>query len=315
MPLRPLGRSGLNVSTVCLGGNVFGWTVDEPTAFKLLDAWLDAGMNFVDTADTYSVWIPGHVGGESETMIGNWLKARGNRAKVIIGTKVGMPMAPDRVGLSPVHIRNSIDASLQRLQTDYVDLYQSHKDDPAVPIADVLGTYADLIKAGKVRAIGASNFSATRLKESLDVSASRNLPRYESLQPHYNLYERAGYEAEIEPLCRANDVGVIPYYGLASGFLTGKYRSEKDFGQSPRGRGMAKYLNERGLKVLAALDAVAGKHKANAAQVAIAWLIARPGITAPIASATKLSQLKDLIAAAALKLDADDVKRLDVAAT
>lgn len=311
MPMRPLGRSGLNVSTVCLGGNVFGWTADEAATFRLLDAWLEAGMNFVDTADTYSVWIPGHVGGESETLIGKWMKARGNRAKVVVGTKVGMQMAPDRVGLSPAHIRRSIDDSLKRLQTDYVDLYQSHRDDPAVPIADVLGTYGELIKAGKVRAIGASQFSAARLKESLETSEKSGLPRYESLQPHYNLYERQSFESELAPVAKAAGLGVIPYYGLASGFLTGKYRSEKDFGKSPRGANMGRFLNERGLKILAALDDVAARRNANPAQVAIAWLIARPEITAPIASATKPDQLADLVAAATLPLDAGDIAQLN----
>lgn len=311
MPHRPLGRSGLQVSPVCLGGNVFGWTVDETVAFPLLDAWLDAGMNFIDTADTYSVWIPGHVGGESETILGKWMKARGNRSKVVLGTKVGMEMSPQRKGLSPKHIRQSIDDSLNRLQTDYVDLYWSHKDDPDVPLADVLGTYAELIKAGKVRAIGASQFTAARFKESLETSRKNGVPRYEALQPHYNLYERAPVENDFVPVCIAETIGIAPYYGLASGFLTGKYRSEKDFGQSPRGRGMGKYLNERGLKILAALDAVAGKHRANPAQVAIAWLIARPGITAPIASATTPAHIADLAAAASLTLDAEDMKRLN----
>jgi len=313
MQLRPLGRSGLSISPICLGGNVFGWTADEKASFAVLDAFVAGGGNFIDTADTYSRWIPGNKGGESETIIGKWLKSRGNRDKVIIGTKVGMEMTPERKGLSKAHIIASVEQQLKRLQTDVIDLYQSHKDDPDVPLEEPLEVYQELIKAGKVRAIGASNYSATRLRQALDVSARMGLPRYESLQPHYNLYERSGYEAETEAVCRTNEVGVTPYYGLASGFLTGKYRSEADFGKSPRGRGMSRFLNERGLRILAALDEVAAKHKANPAQVALAWLVARPGITSAIASATSSTQVEDLLAAGRLALDAESIALLDQA--
>ena len=308
MEQRRLGRSDLMVSPLCLGGNVFGWTADEATSFKVLDRFVDAGLNFIDTADVYSAWAPGNSGGESETIIGNWLKARRNRDKLVIATKVGWEK-----GLSAAHIRTAVDDSLRRLQTDRIDLYQSHKDDPKTPLEDTLGAYAELMRAGKVRAIGASNYSAARLREALSVSARDGLPRYESLQPEYNLYERAGYETELEPLCRENGLGVICYYSLASGFLTGKYRSEADFGRSVRGQRMAKYLNERGRRILAALDEVAAQHRATPAQVALAWLIARPGLTAPIASATSVEQVDDLVAATRLSLDRASIERLTAA--
>lgn len=315
MEKRRLGRSDLMVSPLCLGGNVFGWTVDEPTSFKLLDAYVEAGLNFIDTADVYSTWVPGNEGGESETIIGNWMKARGNRDKVVIATKVGSEMGPNRKGLAKAYIRSAVEESLRRLQTDHIDLYQSHRDDPDTPQQETLEAYAELIREGKVRAIGASNFSAERLAEALELSAKLGLPRYESLQPQYNLYDRAGYESELEPLCRRHDIGVIPYYGLASGFLTGKYRSEADFGKSVRGARMASYLNERGKRILAALDDVAARKNATPAQVALAWLMARPGLTAPIASATGLEQLKDLVAATRLQLGADEIEQLDQAST
>jgi aryl-alcohol dehydrogenase-like predicted oxidoreductase len=308
MEQRRLGRSDLMVSPLCLGGNVFGWTADEATSFKVLDRFVGAGLNFIDTADVYSAWAPGNSGGESETIIGNWLKARRNRDKVVIATKVGWEK-----GLSAAHIRTAVEDSLRRLQTDRIDLYQSHKDDPKTPLEDTLGAYAELMRAGKVRAIGASNYSAARLREALSVSARDGLPRYESLQPEYNLYERAGYETELEPLCRENGLGVICYYSLASGFLTGKYRSEADFGRSVRGQRMAKYLNERGRRILAALDEVAAQHRATPAQVALAWLIARPGLTAPIASATSVEQVDDLVAATRLSLDRASIERLTAA--
>ena len=313
MNKRPLGRSGLAVSPVCLGGNVFGWTVDEATSFALLDAWVDAGMNFIDTADVYSRWAPGHRGGESETIIGKWLKRSGKRDRIVLATKVGKDMGDGRVGLAPAYIRSAVEASLQRLQTDVIDLYQSHDDDPKVPLADTLGAYAELIQAGKVRAIGASNFSAARLGEALAVSAAHGLPRYESLQPLYNLVERPAFEAELEAVCVAHGIGVIPFYALASGFLSGKYRSEADLGQSARGQGVKKYLNPRGLRVLDALDAVAQRLHATPAQVALAWQIARPSITAPIASATSPAQLAGLVAAAQLALDADAMRTLNEA--
>jgi aryl-alcohol dehydrogenase-like predicted oxidoreductase len=310
MELTMLGRSGLKVSRICFGGNVFGWTADEKRSFELLDAFVAAGCNFIDTADVYSRWAPGLRGGESETVIGNWLKSRRNRASVVIATKVGMEM-DGQSGLSRAHILASVEGSLRRLRTDYIDLYQSHQADPDTPIEETLATYAELIAGGKVRAIGASNYTAAQLGSALAASARLGLPRYESLQPEYNLYARAPYEDALEPLCRQHGVGVIPYRALASGFLTGKYRGEKDFGKSPRGAGMKKYLDGRGLRILAALDAVAAERQATAAQVALAWLLARPGITAPIASATSLVQLDEMISAARLELDADAIKQLN----
>lgn len=312
MDQRQLGHSGLTVSPLCFGGNVFGWTADEATSFRLLDAFVDAGFNFVDTADVYSAWAPGNTGGESETIIGKWMKSRGNRDRIVLATKVGSEMGPGKKGLSPAWIRTAVEDSLKRLQTDHIDLYQSHWDDPETPFEDTLGTYKELIDQGKVRAIGASNLTAPRLREALEVSARTGLPRYETLQPEYNLYSREGYEAELEGICRENGLGVINYYSLAAGFLTGKYRSAEDVGKSARGNGVvSKYLNERGQAILAALDEVAGRHGATPSQVAIAWLIARPGLTAPIASASKPEQMGDLIAAATLRLEADDIAQLD----
>jgi aryl-alcohol dehydrogenase-like predicted oxidoreductase len=304
MDYRTLGRSALKVSPLCFGGNVFGWTADEKTSFSLLDAWLDAGFNFVDTADVYSRWVPGHTGGESETVIGRWLKQGGRRDRVVIATKVGMDMGEGRIGLKPQRIREAVEQSLRRLQVDCIDLYQAHKDDESTPMEETLDTFAALIRAGKVRAIGASNFSAARLAQALEVSKSGGLPRYESLQPLYNLYDRAEFEAELQPLCVREQVSVINYYALASGFLTGKYRSQEDAAKSARG-GMVvkKYLNERGQRILAALDAAAKATGCKPGQVAIAWLLAQPGVTAPIASATSLPQLQELAQAAQLKLD------------
>ncbi|PWC38991.1 aldo/keto reductase [Azospirillum sp. TSO35-2] len=312
MDQRPLGRSGLTVAPLCFGGNVFGWTADEATSFRLLDGFVEAGFNLIDTADVYSAWAPGNKGGESEMIIGRWMKSRGNRDRVVLATKVGSEMGPGKKGLSPAWIRTAVEDSLRRLQTDRIDLYQSHWDDPATPFEDTLGAYKELIDQGKVRAIGASNLTAPRLAEALAVSARTGLPRYETLQPEYNLYSRQGYEAELEGLCRDNGLGVISYYALAAGFLTGKYRSAADAGKSARGQGaVSKYLNDRGRAILAALDAVAQRHAATPAQVALAWLIARPGLTAPIVSASKPEQMADLIAAASLRLDAEDIARLD----
>jgi aryl-alcohol dehydrogenase-like predicted oxidoreductase len=311
---RELGRSGLMVSPLCLGGNVFGWTADEATSFSLLDAWVDAGFNFIDTADVYSGWAPGHVGGESETVIGKWLKASGKRDKIVLATKVGNAMAPDRKGLKPAYIRQAVEDSLRRLQTERVDLYQSHVDDPDTPVIDTLQAYDELVCAGKVRAIGASNFTAARLAESLQISTELGLPRYQSLQPLFNPIDRKVYEDELEPLCLAENVGVINYYGLAAGFLTGKYRKPEDAGKSPRGKTVVgRYLNDRGLRVLAALDAVAARRGATPGQVALAWQMARPSITAPIASATSLAQLAELVAAAQLQLAAEDQAELNAA--
>ena len=311
---RPLGRSGLRVSPLTLGGNVFGWTVDEATSFRLLDAWVDAGFNFIDTADVYSNWVPGHTGGESETVIGKWLRASGKRDRIVLATKVGKPMGPDQGGLKPAYIRSAVEASLRRLQTDHIDLYQSHDDDAETPLQDSLATFGDLIREGKVRAIGASNYSAARLEAALQASAELGLPRYECLQPLYNLYDRATFEDALQPLCIRHGVGVINFYALAAGFLTGKYRGASDADKSARGSNtIARYLNPRGLRILAALDAVAERSNAQPGEVAIAWLLTRPGVTAPIASATSLAQLKSLVAATRLVLDPADIAALDQA--
>jgi len=306
---RRLGRSDLETAPIAFGGNVFGWTVDEPVSFALLDTFVDAGFNLIDTADGYSAWVPGNQGGESETIIGKWLARSGKRDKVLIATKVAK--LARRPGLSAANIALAVEDSLRRLQVDTIDLYQSHQDDPATPIEETLGAYAKLIEQGKVRAIGASNFSAARLGESLAIAKKYNLPRYESLEPEYNLVSRAGYEAELEALVRKEDVGVISYYGLASGFLTGKYRSEADLAKSARGQGVRKYLDPRGLGILAALDEVALRRGATPAQVALAWLIARPGVTAPIASATSVAQLEEILAAAHLQLTAEEIAALN----
>ena len=309
---RPLGNSGLTVGPLAFGGNVFGWTIDQPTSFQLLDAFVGSGLNLVDTADVYSRWAPGNRGGESETIIGNWLKrSAANRDKVVIATKCGMEMGPNRKGLSRDYILSAAEASLRRLQTDRIDLYQAHQDDETTPLDETLDAFARLVKQGKVRAIGASNYTAPRLAEALRVSADKNLPRYQSLQPHYNLAHRQEFEAELEPLCVKEKVGVIPYFSLASGFLTGKYRSEADLANKARAGGVKKYLDARGLGILRALDDVAKRHNSNPARVALAWLIARPSITAPIASATSLDQINDLIEATRLRLDAESIDLLD----
>jgi aryl-alcohol dehydrogenase-like predicted oxidoreductase len=314
MNYRPLGRSGLMVSPLCLGGNVFGWTADERTSFSLLDAWLDAGFNLVDTADVYSRWAPGHTGGESETVIGKWLAQGGRRDKVLIATKVGMDMGEGRVGLAPQRIREAVEASLRRLQVDRIDLYQAHKDDTDTPLEATLEAFARLVEEGKVRAIGASNYGADRLQQALDVSRAQGLPRYESLQPLYNLYDRAVFEKDLQPLCVREEVGVIQFYGLAAGFLTGKYRTAEDVSKSVRGKNVvAKYLNDRGLKILGALDEVARDTGTSPATVALAWAMQRPGVTSPIVSASSVAQLQDVIGAASLRLDAQAVQKLDAA--
>ena len=311
-PTRALGHSALRVSPLCFGGNVFGWTADEATSFSLLDTWLDAGMNFVDTADVYSRWVPGHPGGESEAIIGKWLKRSGRREQLVLATKVGKDMGGGKVGLRPEYIREAVDASLKRLQTDYIDLYQSHDDDAGVPLAEVLGTFGELIAEGKVRAIGASNYSAPRLAEALRVSEAQGLPRYESLQPLYNLYDRAAFEQDLQPLCSSQGVGVINFYALASGFLSGKYRNAEDAGKSARGAGIVqKYLNPRGLRIVQALDEVAARLQAAASEVALAWLLRQDAVTAPIASATSLPQLQSLLRAARLQLDAEALQALE----
>jgi aryl-alcohol dehydrogenase-like predicted oxidoreductase len=309
---RPLGRSGIAVAPLAFGANVFGWSVTADRADALLDAFVAHGLNLIDTADAYPAWVPGNEGGESETMIGRWLRRRGGRHRVVIATKVGK-WARHR-GLAPETIRAAADASLQRLGTDHIDLYQAHADDASVPLEETLGAFSRLIEQGKVRAIGASNYTAPRLAEALAISARHGLPRYETLQPEYNLYDRAGYEADLEPLAREHGLGVIGYYALASGFLTGKYRSEADLDRSPaRGARAGRYLDARGLRILAALDAVGARHGATPAQVALAWLIARPGISAPIASATSVAQLDELAGALRLGLSDADRAELDAA--
>jgi len=313
MPFRPLGRSGLATSPLVFGGNVLGWTADEATSFRLLDAFVDGGFNMLDTADVYSRWASGHRGGESETVIGRWLRATGKRHRVLIATKVGKPMGEEgsgRSGLSRRWIRQAVEDSLRRLQTDHIDLYQSHEDDPAVPLEETLGAYAELMREGKVRAIGASNYSAARLSEALATSKRLGLPRYETLQPLFNLADRAPFEADLQPLCLAEGLGVINYFGLARGFLTGKYRSESDLGKSPRGAGVKAYMDDRGRRILAALDAVAAAQRATPAQVALAWQMAQPGITAPIVSATSVAQWQELAAAARLALSAAQLEHL-----
>ena len=314
MHMRQLGRSGLSVSPICLGGNVFGWTADERTSFSILDAWVDAGFNFIDTADVYSRWAPGHSGGESEAVIGKWIKRSGRRDQVVIATKVGMDMGDGRQGLAPKRIAQAVEESLRRLGIERIDLYQAHRDDESTELQATLEAFARLIEQGKVRAIGASNYSAARLQEALDVSRRLNLPRYESLQPLYNLYDRAVFEKELQPLCVKESIGVISFYAIAAGFLSGKYRKAEDAAKSARGANtVKKYLNERGLKILAALDEASRRTGAPPARIAIAWVMAQPAIAAPIASASNLEQLREITRAAELEIDADTMKLLDEA--
>ncbi|MCR8560523.1 aldo/keto reductase [Mucilaginibacter sp. BJC16-A38] len=315
MEKREIGNSGLKVYPLAFGGNVFGWTIDERESFKILDAFVDAGLDFIDTADVYAKWVPGNKGGESETIIGNWLKKSGKRDKVIIATKVGKPMGDGKKGLSRKYITQAVESSLKRLQTDYIDLYQSHDDDKDTPLLETLETFTDLIKQGKVRAIGASNYDGIRLKEALQVSKDNGLASYECLQPEYNLYSREYYEKELESVCRERNVGVISYYSLASGFLTGKYRSENDLSQSSRGTGVKNFLTPRGYKILAGLDKIAAEFNSTPAGVALAWIMARPGITAPIASATNLKQLDDLVKSTQLKLTSGAIDLLNIASS
>ena len=312
MTKRKLGNTGLEVGPLALGGNVFGWTADEPTSFKLLDAFVASGLNLIDTADVYSKWIPGNKGGESETVIGNWLEKRGGRDKVLIATKVGVEMGPGETGLSKAYILREVERSLSRLKTDYIDLYQSHRDDAETPLDETLEAYAGLIKAGKVRAIGASNYKADRLAESLKVSATKGLPRYETLQPWYNLYDRADFEGALADLCKRENIAVIPYFSLASGFLTGKYRSEKDLAGRARAYRVKDMMNERGFRILKGLDTVSAEIGATPAQVSLAWLVAK-GMAAPIASATNLDQLKEIVDGTALTLSPEAVRLLDEA--
>jgi aryl-alcohol dehydrogenase-like predicted oxidoreductase len=315
MKKRDIGKSGIEVAPLMLGGNVFGWTADETTSFEILDAFVDAGLNFIDTADSYSTWVPGHQGGESETIIGNWFKRSRKRDKVVIATKVGSEIPGQGKGLSKAWIMRQVEGSLRRLQTGHIDLYQSHRDDPNTPVDETLEAYAQLIQQGKARVIGCSNFTAERTSEALVASRKHGWPRYESLQPHYNLYERATYEDTLEPLALQEKLAVVPYYSLASGFLTGKYRSEDDLKKSQRGKAVKKYLNDRGFRILQALDQVAERYQAKPAQVALAWLMARPSITAPIASATSVQQLNELAQATRLELDRESIERLNRAST
>ena len=313
MEMRNFGRdTGLKIAPLVLGGNVFGWTADKATSFAILDAFLAGGFNAVDTADVYSRWVPGHQGGESESVIGAWMAERGARDKVVLITKVGMDMGEGGKGLRAAHIVSAIEASLTRLKTDHVDVYLSHYPDAEAPIEETLEAHQRLIDAGKVRAAGGSNYDAVQMKAALD-AAGRGRARYQLLQPFYNLHDRAAYEGALENLCAAEGIGVFPYYGLASGFLTGKYRSEADFGKSIRGGRMKTYLTERGLRILGALDAVGARLHASPAQVALAFVMARPSIAAPIASATSVTQLTELMGAASLNLSAADLAELDSA--
>jgi len=313
MQKRKLGHTGVDVPVIMLGGNVFGWTIDEADSFRLLDAAFDAGLNFIDTADVYARWIPGHTGGESETILGKWFARSGKRGQVFIATKVGMDMGDGKQGLPPKYIAQAVEDSLRRLQTDCIDLYQSHKDDDKTPLEDTLAAFDRLVKQGKVRFIGASNYNGTRLREALETSRQSKLTSYATLQPHYNLVERESYEADLAPVVAEYGLGVIPYFSLASGFLTGKYRGESDAKGNARGAIVGKYLNPRGFAVLAALDAVAKEYNSTPASVALAWLLAQPGIAAPIASATNEKQIGDLVAATELKLDRASLEKLSAA--
>ena len=309
---RPLGRSGLLTAPLVFGGNVLGWTADEATSHRLLDAFIDGGFNAIDTADVYSAWVPGHQGGESEGVLGRWLKASGKRDRVLVLTKVAM--WPKQPGLSAANIEAAVEGSLKRLQTDYIDLYQSHQDDPETPIDETLEAFDRLVKAGKVRAVGASNFSPERLKASLDASKAKGLARYETIQPKFNLVDREQVEGALADLSRAEGLGIIPYYGLAAGFLSGKYRSEADLEGKARSRTILRdYWNDKGRAVLAALDAAAREVGASPAQVALAWIMAHPAITAPLASATSVEQLDELMGAARLEVPSEVWARLDAA--
>lgn len=313
MQKRNLGKTGLEISPLTLGGDVFGWTIDEKKSFEVLDAWVASGFNFIDTADVYSAWVKGNKGGESETIIGNWMKKQGNRQNVIISTKLGSEMKPGKKGLSKKYILEAAEASLHRLQTDFIDLYQSHWPDTETPHQESLEAFAQLLKEGKVRAIGASNFSAQQLTDSLEAGRKNGFPSYQTLQPLYNLYDRSGFENELEKTCLDNNIGVINYSALGTGFLTGKYRTEGDLSKSTRGPGVKKYLTARGLRILEALDQVAAIYNSAPASVSIAWLLTRPAVSAPIVSATSLHQLKDLSEAVELQLDKEAIELLNTA--
>ena len=313
MNKRKLGNSNIEVAPLAFGTNVMGWTADAATSHAMLDYFVARGLNLVDTADVYSRWAPGHKGGESEMIIGEWIKKRkANREKIVLATKVGIEMGPNDKGLSRAYIMRAVDASLKRLQTDYIDLYQSHQDDASVPQEETLSAYADLIKAGKVRIIGASNFKPERLNEALAISKRNSLPRYETLQPWYNLYDRKEFEGAPFDLCKRENISVITYFSLASGFLTGKYRKEKDLEGRARAYRVKDMMNERGMRILAGLDKVSAELEATPSQVALAWLVAK-GITAPIASATTVAQLEEIVESTELKLTPAQVKTLDEA--
>ena len=313
MDKRQLGKSGIYVAPLTLGGNVFGWTIDEKRSFEILDAFTASGLNFIDTADVYSRWVPGNKGGESETIIGKWMKQRKNRDKIVIATKVGSDMGQGKKDLSKKHIFQAVEDSLNRLQTDYIDLYQTHWDDETTPLVETFEAYDQLVKDGKVKAIGASNLSPARLKASLEASYQHELPMYQTFQPEYNLYTREDFEKEMEGICLEHHIGVINYYSLASGFLTGKYRSESDLHKSARGAGIKRYLNERGYKILDALDEVSLRYSSTPASVSLAWLMARPSIVAPIASATSIDQLEALVEATELQLSDEAIDLLNEA--
>ena len=313
MQTRRLGRTDISIAPMVLGGNVFGWTADKAASFAVLDRFAAAGFTAVDTADSYLSWVPGHHGGESETIIGEWMKARGNRSRMIVITKVGSPMGKEKEGLSPAYIEEAVEASLRRLRTDVIDLYLSHWPDMATPIADTLGAYQRLIDKGKIRWCGASNLTVPLLESAIVAAKARGGPRYEALEPEYNLADRAGFESGLSDLCRREEIGVITYFSLAKGFLSGKYRSTDDLAKSPRGGAVKAYLNPRGFRILAALDSVAARHKARPAEVALAWIMARPGVTAPIASATSVEQVDSLVRATELSLSPGDLAALDEA--
>jgi aryl-alcohol dehydrogenase-like predicted oxidoreductase len=313
MERRRLGNTDLHIAPLVFGGNVFGWTVDEAASFRLLDEFVAKGFNMIDTANSYSRWVPGHQGGESETIIGNWLKQSGKRDSILIATKVGSDMGDGKKGVSRKHILESVEESLTRLRTDRIDLYQTHFDDEATPVEETMEAYAQLVKEGKVRFLGTSNMSIARIKASVEASERNGWPRYETLQPLYNLYDREKFETEYKDYCLEKNISVITYYSLASGFLTGKYRSEDDFNKSPRGGGMKKYMNERGQSVLKALDLLSEKHQSTPATVSLAWLMAKPAVAAPIASATSIEQLQQLFKSVDLKLSAEDMEVLDKA--
>lgn len=313
MKRRFLGQSEIQVSPIALGGNVFGWTADEKTSFEILDRFYEYGFNFIDTADVYSMWVPGNSGGESESIIGKWMKSRNCRGRVVVATKVGMQMTSEKKGLSKKYIFEAVESSLLRLQTDYIDLYQTHRDDKTIPLTETLEALTDLKNSGKVRCIGASNYSPERLNEALQTSTRNGLEKFQTLQPLYNLYDRSEYESGLESICVANNLSVINYYSLASGFLTGKYRTKEDLSLKSKARGsrVQNYLNERGLKIVSALEMVSKELGTNPTQVAIAWLLSQPSITAPIASATNLTQLDDIISSATLELTSSQVKFLN----